>query len=48
LIDLEKGHKAREPVTRVLQEAMAKTPINMNLLKRIVNYQMFDIDRGDI
>ncbi|CDW87483.1 nadh dehydrogenase complex assembly factor 6 precursor [Stylonychia lemnae] len=48
LIDIEKGHKAKEPVTRVLQEAMSKTPINMNLLKRIVNYQMFDIDRGDI
>jgi phytoene/squalene synthetase len=27
---------------------MLKTPINMNLLKRIINYQMFDIDRGDI
>lgn len=48
LLDIEKGHKAKEPITRVLEEAMKNTPINFNLLKRIVNYQLFDIERGDI
>ena len=27
---------------------MTKTRLNMNLLERVVNYQVFDIERGDI
>lgn len=49
LIDvLDKRKPAREPVTRVLQEAVKQSPLNGNLLKRLVNYQLFDIERGDI
>ena len=33
---------------RVIQEAVSKTPLNTKILKRMVNYQLFDIDRGDI
>ena len=35
-------------MTRVLQQALKETPVNINLLKRMVNYQLFDIERGDI
>lgn len=38
----------KEPVSKVLSEALKNTPINFNLLKRIVNYQLFDIERGDL
>lgn len=38
----------KEPVSKVLSEALKNTPINFNLLKRMVDYQLFDIDRGDI
>ena len=44
----ENGKPAREPVMRVIQEAVSKTPLNTKILKRMVNYQLFDIDRGDI
>ena len=49
MIDVcEKGRTPREPVTRVLQEAVKQTPLNAKLLSRLANYQLFDIDRGDI
>jgi phytoene/squalene synthetase len=32
----------------MIQEAKSKTKINFNLLVRLVNFQLFDIDRGDI
>jgi hypothetical protein len=49
LIDIEEGRGlAKEPVTRVLQEAKAKTAMNLKVLIRLVNFQLFDIERGDI
>ena len=32
----------------ILKEAKDKTAINTNLLQRMVNFQLFDIERGDI
>ena len=48
LADVEAGKKAREPVGRVLQEVKAKTKVNFKLLHRLVDYQLFDIERGNI
>jgi phytoene/squalene synthetase len=44
----EKGTPARDPVSKVIAEAVKKTPLNAKLLSRMINYQLFDIDRGDI
>lgn len=44
----DKGVPPRDPVSRVISEAVKKTPLNAKLLSRLVNYQLFDIDRGDI
>ena len=46
--DIEQGKKAREPVARLLKEVKEKSAINFKLLGRIVDYQLFDIERGDI
>ena len=48
LRDIEAGRPAREPVSRMLQEVKEKTKVNFKLLHRMVDYQLFDIDRGDI
>ena len=49
IIDVaENNRPARDPVSRVIQETVKNTPVNVKLLKRMVNYQLFDIDRGDI
>jgi hypothetical protein len=44
----EKATAPRDPVSRVIQETVQKTPLNSKLLLRMINYQLFDIDRGDI
>ncbi len=44
----EKGLPPRDPVSKVISEAVKKTPLNAKLLNRMINYQLFDIDRGDI
>jgi phytoene/squalene synthetase len=44
----EKGLPPRDPVAKVISEAVKKTPLNAKLLGRMINYQLFDIDRGDI
>lgn len=38
----------REPITVVLKEAKEKTCINYSLVQRLVNYQLYDIERGDM
>jgi hypothetical protein len=49
IIDVtEKGSAPRDPVSKVISEAVKKTPLNPRLLLRMINYQLFDIDRGDI
>ena len=48
LKDVESGKKAREPVARVLQEVKEKTQVNFKLLHRLVDFQLFDIDRGSV
>jgi len=35
-------------VARVLQEVKANTKVNFKLLHRLVDYQLFDIDRASI
>lgn len=49
-LDRGKGGKSqpREPITIVLKEAKEKTCINYSLIQRLVNYQLYDIDRGDM
>jgi phytoene/squalene synthetase len=44
----ERKKPARDPVSRVIQEAVQRTPLNPKILKRLINYQLFDIERGDI
>jgi phytoene/squalene synthetase len=46
LEDVEKGRPGREPVARMLCEVKEHTHVNFKLLHRIVEYQLFDIDRG--
>ena len=46
LEDVEKGKPGREPVARMLCEVKEHTHVNFKLLHRIVEYQLFDIDRG--
>ena len=45
---VEKGKSVRDPVSRVISEAVKKTPLNAKLLTRLFNYQLYDIERGDI
>ena len=44
----ERAKPAREPVTRIIQEAVKNTPLNAKLLQRMINFQLYDIERGDI
>ena len=48
LKDIIDDKKAREPVSVVLKEAIDKTNLNVNLLQRLIDYQLFDIERGDM
>lgn len=44
----QKGTPPRDPVSKVIAEAVKKTPLNPRLLLRMINFQLFDLDRGDI
>jgi len=46
--DVKNDKRAREPVSVVLSQAKKKTNINLDLVERIVDFQLFDIDRGDM
>ena len=46
--DIEKDKKPREPVGVVIKAAKENSKINFKLLSRLVDYQLFDIDRGDM
>ena len=46
-IALDRG-QAREPVSVVIKNAKETTQINFNLLQRMVDFQLFDIERGDM
>lgn len=46
--DIDAGKPAREPVARMLQEVREKTQVNLKLLHRMVDFQLFDIERGQI
>ena len=48
LKDVQAGKQAKEPVTVVLKDALVNTNLNANLLSRMADFQLFDIDRGDI
>lgn len=50
LIDIAEGRGKgpREPVTVVLKASKERTHINFKLLQRLVNYQLYDIERGDM
>ena len=50
LIDIaeERGKGPREPVAVVLKASKEQTCINFKLLQRLVNYQLYDIERGDM
>jgi hypothetical protein len=41
-------YKPREPIGVLLRSALDHTKINFSLIQRMVNFQLFDIDRGDI
>jgi phytoene/squalene synthetase len=47
-VGMGRGKGPREPITVILKDAKEKTFINYKLLQRLVNYQLFDIDRGDM
>lgn len=48
LKDIENDKKAREPVAVMLKKVKQETHVNFNLLHRMVDFQLYDIDRGDI
>lgn len=48
LNDILNGKKAREPVARAIQAVMEDTHVNMKVLSRLVDFQLFDIERGTI
>ena len=48
LLDVEGGRVAREPLARMLKEVHSETHVNFKLLHRLIDYQLFDIDRGSI
>ena len=39
------GH---EPITRILKRTLAETSVRKEVLMRMVNYQIFDVERGDM
>ena len=48
LLDVEADKRPREPLARMLHEVKRSTKVNFKLLHRLVDYQLFDIDRGAI
>ncbi len=39
---------SREPIGVILKESMKKTKMNLNLHERLIDFQLFDIERGDM
>jgi len=48
LKDIEGGKVPKEPIGKMLFETIKNTHVSLKVLKRLVDYQMFDIERGDI
>lgn len=48
MIDIENDKAAREPVARMLKEVKKDTNVNFKVLHRLVDFQLFDIERGQI
>lgn len=48
MIDIQNDKIAREPIAVILKEAKLKTHMNMKLHQRLVDFQLFDIERGDM
>lgn len=48
LSDVEAGKKMQEPIGVAIRAALDETRINFDLLRRLVSYQLFDIDRGEM
>ena len=48
LVDVENKKAAREPLARMLKDVHEKSRVNFKLLHRMIDYQLFDIDRGSI
>lgn len=48
LSDVIQGKKPREPVGVVLANSYHNSHINFKLLQRMVDFQLFDIERGDM
>jgi len=48
LTSIQAGKAPVEPVGRMLQQVAFKTRVNLDLLKRLVAYQQFDIERGEM
>ena len=48
LLDIEANRPAREPLARMLGQVHKETQVNFKLLHRLLDYQLFDIDRGSI
>ena len=46
MIDIENDKIAREPVARMLKEVKKETNVNFKVLHRLIDFQLFDIDRG--
>lgn len=44
----DRGKGPREPVAVVLKASKERTCINFKLLQRLVNYQLYDLERGDM
>ena len=45
---MEADRAAREPLARMLKQVHKETHVNFKLLHRLIDYQLFDIDRGSI
>ncbi len=48
LVDIENDKMAREPLAKMLIEVKKNSRVNFKLLHRLVDYQLFDIDRGSV
>ena len=48
MLDVEADKPAREPLARMLKQVNQDTQVNFKLLHRMIDYQLFDIERGSI
>ena len=48
VLDVEADKPAREPLARMLKHVNQDTQVNFKLLHRMIDYQLFDIERGSI